>query len=180
MVLCETFGRENGFHKSLGGAPHLAFPLFGIYPNNAIVGGSAGISTGLALYKKLNKKPGIIVCSMGDGAYSCGPVYEALIFSAMKQFKTLWPDEYKGNLPILFNIQNNLYAMGGQTADETMSQGEIVRIGAGINAEKMHAERIDGLNPFAVIDAYKRKRGLLESGDGPVLLDVLTYRQCGH
>ncbi len=178
--MCETFGRENGFHKSLGGAPHLAFPLFGIYPNNAIVGGSAGISTGLALFKKLNKKPGIVVCSIGDGAFGCGPVHEALLFSAMRQFKELWSGEYQGNLPLLFNIQNNLYAMGGQTAGETMSQDILARIGAGVNEFNLYAERVDGLNPFAVIDAYKRKRAALEAGDGPVLLDVLTYRQCGH
>ena len=178
--MCETFGRENGFHKSLGGAPHLAFPDFGIYPNNAIVGGSAGMSTGLALYKKLQKQAGIVVCSIGDGATGCGPVFEAMNFAGMQQFTQLWDEEYRGNLPLMFSIQNNLYAMGGQTAGETMAYDVLARLGAGINADQMHTERIDGLNVFSVIDTHRRKREFLINGRGPVLLDVLTYRQSGH
>ena len=178
--MAETFGRDNGFEKSLGGAPHLAFPPFGIYPNNAIVGGSAGIGTGLALFKKLNRKPGLVVCSIGDGSFGCGPVYEAINFSAMAQLKKLWDDPYKGNLPIIFNVQDNFYGMGGQTDGETMAFDVLARLGAGFNAENLHAERVDGLNPFAVIDAHRRKRDLVKQGDGPVLLDIITYRQCGH
>lgn len=70
--------------------------------------------------------------------------------------------------------------MGGQTCGETMGYGIAARIGAGVNAEQMHAERVDGYNPLAVIDAYKRKRKIIEEKKGPVLLDVLTYRYSGH
>jgi 2-oxoisovalerate dehydrogenase E1 component len=70
--------------------------------------------------------------------------------------------------------------MGGQTCGETMGYGIAARIGAGVNPEEMHAERVDGYNPLAVIDAYKRKRKVIEDKNGPVLLDVLTYRYSGH
>ncbi len=70
--------------------------------------------------------------------------------------------------------------MGGQTCGETMGYGMVARIGAGVNAEMMHAERVDGYNPLAVIDAFKRKKKILLDKKGPVLLDTLTYRFSGH
>jgi 2-oxoisovalerate dehydrogenase E1 component len=61
-----------------------------------------------------------------------------------------------------------------------MGYGMAARIGAGVNPEQMHAERVDGYNPLAVIDAYRRKRKILAEKNGPVLLDVVTYRVSGH
>jgi len=179
-ALAEIFARENGFNKGLGGSMHAFFTPFGIYPNNAIVGGSGDISVGAALYKKINRKNGIIVCNIGDASSACGPVWEGICFATMDQYKTLWSGEYRGGLPLIFNFMNNLYGMGGQTAGETMGFGILARIGAGINPESMHAERVDGYNPLAVIDAFKRKKKIIEEKKGPVLLDTLTYRISGH
>ena len=179
-ALSEIFARATGFNRGLGGSMHAFFTPFGIYPNNAIVGGSATISVGAALYKKVNRKKGIVVCNIGDASLGCGPVWEALHFAAMDQYTQLWEDGYKGGLPILFNIFNNQYGMGGQTAGETMGYNILARVGAGINPDQMHAERVDGYNPLAVIDAMKRKKALIEGGKAPVLLDVLTYRLAGH
>ena len=179
-ILAEIFGRATGFNKGLGGSMHAFFTPFGIYPNNAIVGGSADIAVGSALYKKINRKKGIVVANIGDGAMGCGPVWEAMNMAAMDQFKYLWDEEYRGGLPIIFNFFNNQYGMGGQTSGETMAFGMLARVGAGINPEQMHAERVDGFNPLAVIDVMKRKKKLLEENKGPVLLDVVTYRFCGH
>lgn len=179
-ALAEIFARENGFNKGLGGSMHAFFTPFGIYPNNAIVGGSGDISVGAALYKKINRKPGIVVCNIGDASMGCGPVWEGISFATMDQYKTLWEGEYKGGLPLIFNFMNNLYGMGGQTMGETMGYGILARIGAGVNPEMMHAERVDGYNPLAVIDAFKRKKEILREKKGPVLLDTLTYRISGH
>jgi 2-oxoisovalerate dehydrogenase E1 component len=179
-ALAEIFARENGFNKGLGGSMHAFFTPFGIYPNNAIVGGSGDISVGAALYKKINRKPGIVVCNIGDASLGCGPVWEGITFATMDQYNTLWQGEYKGGLPLIFNFMNNLYGMGGQTMGETMGYGILARIGAGINPEMMHAERVDGYNPLAVIDAFKRKKEILKNKKGPVLLDTLTYRISGH
>ncbi|MBQ6646521.1 MAG: dehydrogenase, partial [Clostridia bacterium] len=116
-TLSEIFARKTGFHMGLGGSMHAFFLPFGVYPNNAIVGGSAPIATGAALYKKCNDKPGFVVCNIGDGSLGCGPVLEALNFACMDQFHTLWTDDGRPatGLPILFNIFNNGYGMGGQT-----------------------------------------------------------------
>ncbi len=179
-ALAEIFARENGFNKGLGGSMHAFFTPFGIYPNNAIVGGSGDISVGAALYKKINRKSGIVVCNIGDASMGCGPVWEGICFATMDQYKTLWEGEYKGGLPLIFNFMNNLYGMGGQTMGETMGFDTLARVGAGVNPEAMHAERVDGYNPLAVIDAFRRKKKLLAEKKGPVLLDTLTYRISGH
>ena len=151
-TLAEIFARVTGFNKGLGGSMHAFFLPFGIYPNNAIVGGSADIATGAALYKKINKKNGIIIANIGDASLGCGPVWEALCLATMDQYKKLWEGEYNGGLPIIFNFFNNQYGMGGQTDGETMGYGMLARLGAGINPEQMHAERIDGYNPLAVVN----------------------------
>jgi 2-oxoisovalerate dehydrogenase E1 component len=178
--LAEIFAKQTGFNQGLGGSMHAFFLPFGIYPNNAIVGGSADISAGAALFKKINRKPGIVICNIGDGSLGCGPVWEGFMLSAMDQYRQLWEGDMKGGLPLLFNIMNNQYAMGGQTRGETMGYDFVARIGAGINPEQMHAERIDGYNPLAVIDAIDRKMAILKDKRGPVLLDTLTYRYSGH
>ncbi|RCX12336.1 2-oxoisovalerate dehydrogenase E1 component [Anaerobacterium chartisolvens] len=179
-TLAEIFARETGFHKGLGGSMHAFFTPFGIYPNNAIVGGSADISVGAALYKKVNRKKGIVIANIGDASMGCGPVWEALCMAAMDQYKLLWEGEHKGGLPFILNFFNNQYGMGGQTTGETMGYNMLARVGAGVNPEQMHSERIDGYNPLAVIDAIKRKKKILEEKNGPVMLDTLTYRTTGH
>ena len=179
-TLAEIFARETGFHRGLGGSMHAFFTPFGIYPNNAIVGGSADISVGAALYKKINKKKGIVIANIGDASLGCGPVWEGLCMAAMDQYKKLWEGEYKGGLPLIINIFNNQYGMGGQPRGETMGYDMLARVGAGVNPEQMHAERIDGYNPLAVIDAMKRKKKILDEKNGPVFLDTITYRFTGH
>ncbi|HYW42498.1 MAG TPA: thiamine pyrophosphate-dependent enzyme [Bryobacteraceae bacterium] len=176
----EIFARETGFNRGLGGSMHAFFTPFGIYPNNAIVGGSGSIAPGAALYKRVNRKPGLVVCNIGDASFGCGPVWEGITFSAMDQYRKLWDASLGGGLPIIFNCMNNFYGMGGQPVGETMGMQFIARIGAGVNPEQMHAERVNGYDPLPVIDAFRRKRRVLEEGRGPVLLDTVTYRISGH
>ena len=176
--MSEIFARRTGFHRGMGGSMHVFFLPFGIYPNNAIVGGAAPVALGAALYKKVNDKPGIVISNVGDGAVGCGVVYESMNFASMDQFRQLW--EKKGGLPILFNFFNNGYGMGGQTRGETMAYDFLARLGAGVSPTQLHAERVDGFNPLAVIEAMKRKKEILVKGEGPVLLDVVTYRYGGH
>ena len=178
--LAEMFARETGFSRGLGGSMHAFFIPFGIYPNNAIVGGSADIAMGAALYKRVNCKDGMVIANIGDASLGCGPVWEAINMAAMDQYTQLWDEAHKGGLPIIFNFFNNQYGMGGQTCGETMAYNILARFGAGVNEDQMHAERVDGFNPLAVIDAYKRKKAIIEERRGPVLLDVLTYRFSGH
>ena len=178
-TLSEIFARETGFHMGMGGSMHAFFLPFGIYPNNAIVGGSGTISTGAALFKKINDKKGIVVCNVGDAAMARGPVWEALNFAAMDQYKTIWESHTDG-MPILYNIFNNSYGMGDQTRGETMGQDRMSRIASGVSPTQFHAETVDGYNPLAVIEAMERKLELLRNGQGPVMLETITYRHSGH
>ena len=177
-MMCETFARKNGFNMGLGGSMHAFFTPFGIMPNNAIVGGSGPVSVGAALYKLINKKKGVVVCNIGDGSLACGPVWEGMTLAAMDQVKTLWGKD-GGGMPIIFNVNDNFYGMGGQTNGETMGYNMLARMGAGISPTQFHAERIDGFNPLAVMDAYERLLPVAKK-DGPVPLDVVTYRFSGH
>ena len=179
-ALAEIFAKGNGFNKGLGGSMHTFFTPFGSMPNNAIVGGSADIATGSALFKRVNRKNGIVISNIGDASMGCGPVWEGMMLAAMDQYKTLWDKDLGGAPPILFNFFNNFYGMGGQTNGETMGYEILARIGAGVNADAMNSERVDGYNPIAVADAIDRKKSLLLAGKGPVLMDTITYRQSGH
>ena len=179
-ALAEIFAKSTGLNRGMGGSMHTFFTPFGVYPNNAIVGGSADISVGAALYKRVNRQPGIVVCNIGDASAGCGPVWEGLCFATMDQFKELWDEAHRGGLPLIVNFVNNFYGMGGQPVGETMGFKILARMGAGLNPENMHAERVDGYNPLAVVDAIERKKEIIARGDGPVLLDTLTYRFSGH
>ncbi|MGI6433508.1 MAG: alpha-ketoacid dehydrogenase subunit alpha/beta [Sphaerochaetaceae bacterium] len=178
-TLAEIYAKATGFSKGLGGSMHTFFAPFGSMPNNAIVGGSGTIAFGSALYKKINRKKGIVIANIGDGSLARGPVWEAMNMAAMEQYHSLWK-ELEGAPPYMVNVFNNLYGMGGQPIGETGGQQIAARIGSGVNPSSMHAERVDGFNPLAVAEATARKKELLLQGKGPVLLDTLTYRFSGH
>ncbi len=179
-TMAEIFARDTGFNRGLGGSMHAFFTPFGSMPNNAIVGGSGDISVGAALYKRINGKPGIVIGNIGDASMACGPVWEGIMLASMDQYRTLWDKEVGGAPPVMFNFFNNFYGMGGQTFGETMGYQVLARVGAGVNPEQMHAERVDGYNPLAVADAVARKKKILLEGKGPVLMDTITYRLSGH
>lgn len=180
-IMTEIFAKNIGFGHGLGGSMHAFFVPFGIYPNNAIVGASACTATGAALYKKCNQRDGIVVANLGDGSLARGPVWESINFASMDQYTKLWEDGYnKGGLPVIYNIANNAYGMGGQTKGETMAYQQAARFGAGVSPTQLHAERVDGYNPLAVIDAYRRKKKIIQEEGGPILLEVVTYRLTGH
>ena len=180
-TLAEIFARKTGFNRGLGGSMHAFFAPFGSMPNNAIVGGSADIALGSARStSESTGNPGIVHRQHRRRLMGCGPVWEAMMLSAMDQYRTLWPKDIGGAPPVIFNFINNFYGMGGQTYGETMGFKVLARAGAGVNEDMMHAERVDGYNPLAVADAVARKKDSSLEGRGPVLLDTITYRVSGH
>ncbi len=176
--LCEIFGKRTGFNKGLAGSAHAFFTPFGIYPNNAVAAGSVGFAVGAALYKKNRGEKNLVTVNLGDGALGSGAVWEAMNMACMDQIREIWNKD--GALSLLFTIINNHYAMEDQPLGETMGFKKAARIGAGITPDQMHAERVDGTNPLAVIDAIARKKELLEREEGPILLELVTYRECAH
>ncbi len=178
--MCEVWGKATGFNRGLSGSMHQFFLPLGVGPNNAIVGAQGSLALGVAMFKHNNHQPGISAAIVGDGGVSVGPLWETLNFAAMDQFKELWDEPYKKRPPFMMTVMNNAYGMGGQTIGETMGNKGSARIGAAINPEAMHAEVVNGQNVLAVIDLIKRKKEILEKGDGPVINEIRTYRYNGH
>ena len=169
---CELFGRIDGYCKGRGGGMHIADFNMGHLGANAIVGGSFGIGTGAAIASERLKNGKITVCIVGDGGYCNGIALEAMNMAAM--------DQFKNGIPLIYIIENNQYMMTGQGSGEVTGVDHIARRGAGVSNNNMHAEIVNGMNVLAVIDALKRGIQKIKDGQGPVLLEMTTYRYLGH
>jgi 2-oxoisovalerate dehydrogenase E1 component len=178
-MICELFGKEDGYCKGRGGSMHIADFTVGHLGANAIVGGGVSIATGAAVGLRYQKKDAVVCCFAGDGAYANGVVLESMNFATQAQFTNHLADR-KFGVPMIFLIINNHYGMTHRTDDEVMGVNHIARRAAGFAENNMHAEIVNGMNPLAVRDAVTRAAELCRKGEGPVLLDCDTYRYWGH
>jgi 2-oxoisovalerate dehydrogenase E1 component len=178
-MICELFGKEDGYCKGRGGSMHIADFTVGHLGANAIVGGGVPIATGAAIGLRYQKKDAVVCCFAGDGAYANGVVLESMNFATQAQFTNHLADR-KFGIPMIFLITNNHYGMTHRTDDEVMGVSRIARRAAGFADNNMHAEIVNGMDPLAVRDAVQRAAELCHKGQGPVLLDCDTYRYWGH
>ena len=160
---------------------HAFFAPFGIYPNNAIVGGSGSIAPGAALFKRVNRKPGIVVANIGDASFGCGPVWEGITFSAMDQYRTLW-DEVAGRRPAdHLQLHEQLLRHGrpaarrdhGRAVHRPHRRRRQSRADARRARQRLRSAARDRRLPPQEADARRKAAG-------PVLLDTVTYRISGH
>lgn len=178
-MISELFGKADGYCRGVGGGMHIADFEFGHLGANAIVGGHMGIAAGAAISCRYQKNKQIVLCLAGDGAYSNGISHEAINLTTMAQFKNGLMSQ-KFGIPIVFGIVNNQYAMSGQDIGETTGIDYLARRGAAYDLDAMHAEVVDGMDVLAVFDATSRAVSLARNGNGPVLLEYMTYRFKGH
>ena len=178
-MIAELFGKECGYCGGVGGGMHIADFELGHLGANAIVGGHVPIATGAAISLRYQKNQSLVLCLAGDGAYSNGVVLESLNLASMAQFKNGLMEQ-KNGVPIIFAIINNQYAMSGQENGEITGIDYLARRAAGFDMDNMHAEVVDGMDILAVFDAVKRASEKIKSGEGPVLLEFMTYRYKGH
>ena len=171
-TMSELLGKEDGYCRGRGGGMHIADFNAGHLGANAIVGGSYAIGAGAALAQHILETGRVVVTLVGDGAANNGIAHEAMNFAVQAQFG-------KG-LPVVFLIENNQYGMTGQQYMEVTGIRYLAQRGAGYNGVNMHAEVVDGMNVLAVHDAVRRAAELCRRGEGPVLLECLTYRYLGH
>lgn len=171
-TMAELMGKEEGYCRGRGGGMHIADFHAGHLGANAIVGGSMAIATGAAMACQKLGTDKIVVCLAGDGAANNGICHESMNFATMAQFKR--------GCPVIYLIENNQYGMTGQQVGEVTGIRYLSRRGAGYNPQNMHAETVNGMNPLAVYEAVRRAAELCRSGQGPVLLECLTYRYLGH
>ena len=175
-TLAEIWARKTGFNRGLGGSMHAFFTPFGIFPNNAIVGGSGDISVGGALYKKCNQKKGIVICNIGDGSLGCGPVFEGLNLAAMGQFKTLWRTAITAAFRWCSISLTTITAWAARHAARPWLM-TLRRASARASARHSCMPSVwTDTTRWRSLTLTGRKRKILEEGDGPVLLDVVTYR----
>jgi 2-oxoisovalerate dehydrogenase E1 component len=171
-TMAELLGKEDGYCRGRGGGMHIADFHVGHLGANAIVGGSYAIGAGAALASQKLGDGKITLCIAGDGATNNGICHEAFNFSCMDQFPT--------GLPVIFLIENNQYGMTGQQKGEVTGIDHLSQRGAGYNRHNMHAETVNGMSVLTVRDAVKRAAERCRKGEGPVLVECMTYRYMGH
>jgi len=163
-VMAELTGRKGGLSKGKGGSMHMFSNEHRFYGGNGIVGAQASLGTGLAFASKYKGDGSVSITYFGDGAANQGQVYES--FNMAK----LW------NLPVVYIIENNKYAMGTSTERSSATTDFSMR-GASFN---IPGEQVDGMDVRMVYDAAQRAIEHARSGKGPYILEMLTYRYRGH
>jgi TPP-dependent pyruvate/acetoin dehydrogenase alpha subunit len=163
-LLDELFGTATGCCKGKGGSMHVGNVAKGMIPGIAIVGGGIPVAAGIALAFKMQKSGQIVACFFGDGAVAEGAFHEGVNMAA------IW------NLPVIFVCENNLYGASTHVS-KVMRDTYIARRAA---CYGIRGERVDGNDVLAVYEAAKVAADECRAGAGPVLLELLTYRQTGH
>ena len=163
-VMAELFGKATGTSMGLGGSMHIFSKKHKFHGGHGIVGGQIPLGAGMAFGDKYFKRDNVTLCYMGDGAVRQGSLHETL------NLATLW------QLPVVFVVENNGYAMGTSVA-RTASHQEIWKLGLGY---EMPCEPVDGMDPVAVAKAMDKAITRARKGNGPSFLEMKTYRYRGH
>ncbi len=164
VLMAELLGRRDGCSKGKGGSMHMFDLERGFYGGHGIVGAQVSLGTGLGFAAHYRQTKNISITLMGDGASNQGQVYES--FNMAK----LW------NLPVVYIIENNEYAMGTAVA-RGCSITDLYKRGESFGIE---GERVDGMDILAVYEASKKAFDNVRNGKGPYILEMKTYRYRGH
>lgn len=163
-MMAELFGRKTGCSGGKGGSMHLTSPDMGFPGSSAIVAGSIPLAVGVALAFQQQNKDGVAVTFFGDGAINEGVFFESLNFASLKR------------LPVVFICENNLYSTHLHIS-EIQADTDIYKKAAVFN---MPGFRIDGNNLGEVFASARQAIEQARRGEGPTLMECLTYRWRGH
>jgi pyruvate dehydrogenase E1 component alpha subunit len=163
-AMAELFGRTTGTTGGRGGSMHLVDAERHYWGGHAIVGGHIPMSVGLAFSSWYRDEDRVTMCIFGDGAIGNGEFFESMNFASLHK------------LPIIFLCENNQYAMG-TALHRGVAQTKIYKKG---EAFDIPGEPVDGMDVEAVHEATKRAVARARAGEGPTLLEALTYRFRGH
>jgi pyruvate dehydrogenase E1 component alpha subunit len=163
-ILLELYGAASGCCKGKGGSMHVGNYDKGMIPAIAIVGGGIPLAAGMALAFKMQKRDQVVACFFGDGATSEGAFHEGLTLAA------IW------DLPAIFVCENNLY--GASTRVNKVTR--LNDLAEHANSYGIAGRTVFGNDVLAVHEATKEAVNQCRRGQGPVLLELLTYRRTGH
>jgi pyruvate dehydrogenase E1 component alpha subunit len=164
LIMAELTGRQAGISKGKGGSMHMFSVEHKFFGGHGIVGAQVPLGTGLAFGHKYNEDGGVCVAYFGDGAANQGQVYESFNMAA------LW------KLPIIFVIENNGYAMG-TAVKRSSAETHFFRRGTAFRIPGMD---VDGMDVLKVRQAAEQALAYVRAGNGPVLMELNTYRYRGH
>ena len=163
-VMAELTGRRSGYSGGKGGSMHMFSSDKNFYGGHGIVGASVPLGTGIAFANKYRDNQNVCLTYFGDGAANQGQVYEA--FNMAK----LW------SLPVVYVIENNRYGMG-TSIERSSSTTDLSQRGLSFD---IPGEQVDGMDVRAVKAAGDKAVAYARSGEGPYILEMLTYRYRGH
>ena len=163
-LFAEVLGKSTGFSKGMGGSMHLYDQPNGFYGSVPIVAGTVALAVGAAMAAKMQNTDDVGVAYIGDGAVEEGVVHESFNLAKMQ------------NAPILFVIENNLFAshmhISLRQPSDTISRFAV--------ANEIPYKLVDGNDVVAVYRAAQEQITDMRAGDGPRLLELVTYRWYGH
>ena len=163
-VMAELTGRVDGYSRGKGGSMHMFSVEKHFYGGHGIVGAQVPLGTGLAFANKYRENNNVALAYFGDGAANQGQVYEA--FNMAK----LW------NLPVVYVIENNRYGMG-TSIERASSTTDLSQRGLSFDIPGI---QVDGMDVHAVMEAGRKALEHARSGNGPFILEMITYRYRGH
>jgi pyruvate dehydrogenase E1 component alpha subunit len=163
-VMAELTGRRGGYSKGKGGSMHMFSVEKNFYGGHGIVGAQVPLGTGLAFTNKYRGNDNVCLTYLGDGAANQGQVYESF------NMAELW------KLPVVYIIENNRYAMG-TSVERSSAQTDLSKRGLSFN---IPGEQVDGMDVRAVKAAGDKVIKWCREGNGPYILEMLTYRYRGH
>ncbi len=164
LMVAEFMGKANGYCRGRGGSMHIADVAGGNLGANGVVGGGMASAMGVGLGLKMQKREQIILCFFGDGAANLGPFHESMNMTA------IW------KLPVVYVCENNQYAM----SCSVRRAFAIEHISDRAASYGMPGETVDGNDLMAVYEAVSRAVKRARAGDGPSLVENVTYRWRGH
>jgi len=164
VIMAELTGRHSGISKGKGGSMHMFSVEHRFYGGHGIVGAQVPLGSGLAFGHKYRGDGGVCLAYFGDGAANQGQVYEAF------NMASLW------KLPIVFVIENNQYAMG-TAVSRSSAETHFYRRGTAFRIPGM---QVDGMDVLEVRKAAEIALAHVRGGNGPVLMELNTYRYRGH